>query len=114
CGTGNHALPLAQRGYEVLGVDRSEGMLARFREKAAQLPDGTATCVPGDVRSVELGRTFDAVVMLFAVLGYQLGNADVLAALRTARRHLRPGGLFVTDFWYGPAVLSERPAERIK
>ena len=35
-GTGNHALPLAQRGYEVVGVERSESMLAQARAKAAQ------------------------------------------------------------------------------
>ena len=44
--------------------------------------------------------------MMFAVLGYQVGNADLQAALATARRHLRPGGLFFCDFWYGPAVLA--------
>jgi len=48
------------------------------------------------------------------VLGYQVGNADVHAALATARRHLRPDGLFLCDFWYGPAVLGQRPSERVK
>ena len=52
--------------------------------------------------------------MMFAVLGYQVGNADLQAALATARRHLQPGGLFFCDFWYGPAVLAERPSERVK
>jgi SAM-dependent methyltransferase len=51
---------------------------------------------------------------MFAVLGYQVGNADVQAALQTVRRHLHPGGLFFCDFWYGPAVLAERPSERVK
>ena len=36
------------------------------------------------------------------------------AALASARRHLRPGGLFVCDVWYGPAVLAEGPSERVK
>jgi hypothetical protein len=34
--------------------------------------------------------------------------------LYSACRHLNPGGLFIADFWYGPAVLGERPAERVK
>ena len=34
CGTGNHALPLAQLGYEIVGVDRSKGMLESARKKA--------------------------------------------------------------------------------
>ncbi len=118
CGTGNHALPLARRGYRVTGVDFSEEMLTRARQKAAalELPSGyvAPTFVQGDVRSVDVGQPFDAVLMMFAVLGYQLTNADVLAALQTVRRHLSPGGLFVCDVWYGPAVLTIRPSERVK
>src|SRR5438445_10749849 len=68
----------------------------------------------GDIGSLDLGQTFDAALMMFAVLGYQIGNADVQAALVTARRHLKPHGLFFCDFWYGPAVLAQRPSERVK
>ena len=41
-------------------------------------------------------------------------NADLLAAFATAREHLNPGGVFIFDCWYGPAVLAERPSVRIK
>jgi len=125
CGTGNHAIPLARRGYQVTGVDRSPDMLKHAQEKAAtNLP--SAICyspsvishppafLHGDARSVDLGRQFDAVLMMFAVLSYQLTNDDVLDALRAVRRHLRPGGLFVCDVWYGPAVLAIRPGDRVK
>ena len=111
CGTGNHALPLARRGYEVVGVDRSEAMLAQAIAKSG---DVRASFQRGDIRDVRLGREFDAVLLLFAVLGYQHANEDVLAALRTARMHLRPGGLLVFDVWYGPAVLRERPDLRLR
>lgn len=115
CGTGNHILPLAQRGYEVVGVDHSESMLARARSKAANsLYNGRSTFYQGDIRTVDLQQHFDAVLMMFAVLGYQLENPDALSALRTARRHLRSGGLLIFDVWYGPAVLHQRPSERVK
>jgi SAM-dependent methyltransferase len=118
CGTGNHALPLARRGYRVTGVDRSPEMLAHADRKAARdadaLRDGAPVFRCGDARNLDLGQQFDAVLMMFAVLGYQLANEDVLAALRTVRRHLQPGGLFVCDVWYGPAVLSIRPGDRVK
>jgi hypothetical protein len=52
--------------------------------------------------------------MMFAVLGYQLTNADVLSALKTARGHLNPGGLLIFDVWYGPAVLRQRPSQKVK
>jgi ubiquinone/menaquinone biosynthesis C-methylase UbiE len=117
CGTGNHAFPLAKRGYEVTGVDRSENMLARARLKLSNIKSPSQPLpvfVQGDLRSLELEREFDAVLMMFAVLGYQLTNKDVLAALRTVRRHLKPGGLFICDVWHGPAVLAIRPSDRIK
>ena len=111
CGTGGHALPLARRGYRVTGVDRSAGMLEKAREKAGA---GGPEFLEGDLRSLDIGRTFDAAVMMFAVLGYQVENQDVLAALRTVARHLKPGGLFAFDVWYGPAVLRDHPGERAR
>jgi SAM-dependent methyltransferase len=109
CGTGGHAVILAQRGSTVVGVDRSPEMLTRARARGS-----SARFELGEIASVDLGETFDAVLMMFAVLGYQVGNADVKAALATVRRHLRAGGLFFCDFWYGPAVLAQRPSERVK
>ena len=118
CGTGGHAIPLAQRGYQVTGVDISADMLAQAQRKARQTFNVQRSNVPtfcqGDLRTLDLGCTFDAVLMMFAVLSYQRTNDDLAAALATVRRHLAPGGLFVCDFWYGPAVLTQRPSERVK
>ncbi len=118
CGTGNHAIPLARRGYQVTGIDRSHDMLAIAKNKAKiALQSGidkTPAFIKGDVRSLDLEQTFDVVLMMFAVLGYQTTNADVLAALQIVRRHSRPGGLFICDVWYGPAVLAIRPGDRVK
>jgi SAM-dependent methyltransferase len=115
CGTGNHALPLARRGYAVVGVDRSAEMLEFARKKAASSEiDGKANFYQEDIRSFQVEQSFDASLMMFAVLGYQLKNADVVAALRTARKHVRLGGLFIFDVWYGPAVLRHGPSERVK
>lgn len=115
CGTGTHALCLAERGYRVVGVDRSEEMLRLARAKHdSSRPVPETEFLAGDLRSLDLGRRFDAVLMMFAVLGYQLDDAAVRASLASVRRHLAPGGLFVFDVWHGPAVLAERPSERFK
>lgn len=117
CGTGNHAIPLSHRGYRVTGVDSSSEMVKRAQSKLqpqASPPRLHPQFLDGDVRSLKLDQQFDVALMMFAVLGYQTTNEDVLAALRTVRRHLRPGGLFICDVWYGPAVLSIRPSDRIK
>jgi SAM-dependent methyltransferase len=117
CGTGNHAFPLAKRGYEVTGVDRSSHMVSVARSKlthVASPPQALPTFLEGDLRSLNLACEFDAALMMFAVLGYQQTNDDVLAALKTVRRHLKRGGLFIADVWYGPAVLAIRPSDKIK
>jgi SAM-dependent methyltransferase len=114
CGTGNHSLALAGRGYEVVGVDRSSAMLARARDKARTAGEGRAAFVLGDIRRLPLRNRFDAALMLFAVLGYQREDEDVRAALGEARRCLRAGGLLVLDVWHGPAVLRLGPAARAR
>lgn len=115
CGTGGHALRLAQRGYRVLGVDRSASMIAQARNKASRSDDASRLkFAQADLRRFRAERRFDAALMMFAVLGYQLEDADVHAALTTARVHLRPGGLLLLDCWFAPAVLHLRPADRVK
>src|SRR6266567_477654 len=120
CGTGGHAVPLAEHGYEVVGVDRSAEMLRHAVERSRTDRDAAHAARRGprfelgDIGSIDLRREFDAVVMMFAVLGYQVTNEAVQAALASARRHLAAGGLLFGDLWYGPAVLAQRPSERVK
>jgi SAM-dependent methyltransferase len=111
CGTGAHALRLAERGHLVVAVDRSAEMLGQACAKAAAAKSAVEFR-QADIRNVDLGHRFDAVLMMFTVLGYQLTDADLMAALSSVRRHLDSGGLFIFDVWYGPAVLVERPGER--
>lgn len=117
-GTGIHASHLAKQGYEVTGIDISPYMVNIARSNALSFPQSQPESPPvfseGDIRSVRLPRTFDAVIALFHVISYQTTNADVTAAFATARHHLKPGGIFIFDVWYGPAVLTERPEVRIK
>lgn len=118
-GTGKHAVLLADRGYRVHGVERSEEMLAR----ATRLVDQRGrdndrwlapTFSPGDIRTARVGQRYDAVISLFHVMSYQTTNEDLQAAFATARVHLVDGGIFVFDVWYGPAVLTDQPAVRVK
>lgn len=115
CGTGNHAFILHNRGYKIVGVDRSEAMLANAKKKLAKLDNKKSIRFEkGDIRSWQTREKFDAVVMMFAVLGYQLEDEDIQQAFQTVRHHLKKDGLFIFDVWYGPAVLSQRPSKRTK
>lgn len=116
-GTGRHDAEFYKLGYEVSGVERSEEMLEKA--KAIALPKNSSrlaapTFHQGDIRTVRLAQTFDVATSLFHVMSYLTSNADLRAGLQTAKEHVRSGGLFIFDFWYGPAVLNERPTVRIK
>jgi SAM-dependent methyltransferase len=116
CGTGGHAVRLAAKGYAVTGVDRSEAMLSAARRRGWE--PGVARERPrfvrADLRALDLGESFDAVIAMFAALGYQASEADLAGALRSARSHLRDGGAFVFDGWWGPGVLATPPTDRTK
>jgi SAM-dependent methyltransferase len=115
CGTGGHAIMLGRRGYAATGVDLSPHMLERAQAKANALQFAdTPQWLRGDARDFSAGKTFDAAIMMFAVIGYLTDNADVLTGLRNIRKHLRPGAVFLCDFWYGPSVLAVRPSDRVR
>jgi SAM-dependent methyltransferase len=115
CGTGSHAIPLAGRGYEVVGLDRSPGMLAAARVKAETAgATGQISFLLDDVTAAGRMAPSDAVLMMFNVLGYQTSPVEVGTVLAAVRRALRPGGLFLFDVWHAPAVELEPPAQRWK
>ena len=107
-GTGIHGKLLAQSGYKVTGIELSQQMVDRAKEIKG------FSSRQGDIRNVNLGRTFDAVISLFHVMSYQVTNTDIQATLSNAAAHLLPGGLFVFDFWYSPAVYAQKPEVRVK
>lgn len=117
CGTGAHAQCLLNSGWSICGIDRSPQMLTRARERFATARPGNLPEVEfhqGDARGFDLGRQFDAAVSLFHVMSYQAEAGDLEAAMKAARRHLRRDGLFLFDFWYGPAVLATMPESRVR
>jgi SAM-dependent methyltransferase len=104
CGTGSLAIPLAQQGFEVFGIDISEDMLAVAQHKALEaermhpLPGkGSLTWLQQDMRDWALLRPVDAVVSLCDCFNYLLEESDVQEAFVQAYAALKSGGLFVFD-----------------
>jgi len=87
--------------------------VAQHRFRTSNNP-GQVRFQRGDIRTGSPGQQFDAALILFAVLGYQVENDDVLSALNATRSALKPGGLLIFDVWYGPAVLHQKPSDRVK
>ncbi len=92
CGTGNSCFPFVARGFEVVGVDGSEEMLAVARDK---LPN--VRFVRGEFTTFQLGESFDLVISMFDSLNNLLEPADFLATLERIYNHLTPGGIVMFD-----------------
>jgi SAM-dependent methyltransferase len=96
CGTGRHALRLAKDGYDVTGVDISEGMLAVAAEKAAASGVNVAW-VQGDAREMEFSARFDAAYILFNTMICWATNEELIRFQGCVHRALRPGGVFAIE-----------------
>ncbi len=68
----------------------------------------------GDIRTYSINKSFDVALSLFHVISYQVTNRDLNQSFNTVSKHLKPGGIFVFDCWYGPAVISNKPYKRNK
>jgi SAM-dependent methyltransferase len=96
CGTGGHLRHLREH-YEATGVDVLPEMLEVAR---ASLQD--VALIEADMRTLNLDRTFDAVLCLFSSIGYMRGTEELNAAVAAMARHLNPGGVLVVDGWVRP------------
>lgn len=95
CGTGRHTLELTKRGYDVTGIDLSEGMLKKARQKAAEM-NLHVNFEKHDARALPFKSAFDAAIMLceggFPLMETDEMNFDILRNIAEA---LRPGSRFI-------------------
>ncbi|ANE50016.1 class I SAM-dependent DNA methyltransferase [Flavisolibacter tropicus] len=110
CGTGLHAYYMAQLGYQVTGIDSAQEMVNQALEK--KIPN--ADFHVENATSFSLDKKFEIITSLFHVLSYQTLTQDALDMIQNASAHLNEEGIFIFDFWYGPAVLTEKPSVKVK
>lgn len=100
CGTGRIAIPVARTGVHVVGVDRSDDMLAhaRRRSRRARLA-ASISWVRADIRSLPFQEPapFDLVMAPYGILQSLVRESDLKAALGSVARLLAPGGVFGVD-----------------
>jgi SAM-dependent methyltransferase len=96
CGHGRHAIPLAQRGYMVTGLDLSEVFL-REAEKTALAKGVQIDWLHGDMRNIPYENEFDAVINIFTAFGYLENQDEDQQALKQVCKALKPGGLFLLE-----------------
>jgi SAM-dependent methyltransferase len=105
CGGGHLDMTL-KRSFEITGVDLSPKMLALARRLNPKVPYRV-----GDMRSIRLRRTFDAVVIADSV-AYMRTERELRAAFGTAFVHLAPGGVFLTYVERTPATFRQNATTR--
>ena len=112
-GTGKHAELFCNNGYIVHGIDLSEDMLKIAKNRIKDKEDKLSFS-HSKIQELDLNKKFDVVVSLFHVMCYQNSNNELIKAFEVAKNHLKKDGIFIFDFWYGPAVLTDLPVKRIK
>lgn len=97
CGYGRHALLLAQQGYQVTGLDRSEHLLHLAQQSDSDAQRVQVRWMHGDMRDIPFTNKFDAVLSLFSSFGYFEEEEENLRVLYQVQRALKPGGLLLMD-----------------
>ena len=96
CGTGNMTERLAENGFDMIGVDLSEEMLAIASEKAVE-KNLDILYLNQDMREFELYGTVDAIVSICDSINYITEPDDLLEVFKLVNNYLDPKGLFVFD-----------------
>jgi len=101
CGTGRVAIPIAQAGVPIVGLDSSAKLLTIARAKARRLglPKERLSFIRGDMRSFALSRQSSLVIIPFRSFQLLLSVADQQQALARIKEHLAPGGRVVIDLF---------------
>ncbi len=90
------AVPLAERGVPVTGIELSQPMIDQLRTK---VDETTIPVVVGDMSSTEAPGTYGLVYLVYNTISNLLTQAGQVACFRNAARHLGPGGRFVIELW---------------
>jgi SAM-dependent methyltransferase len=98
CGTAEHAKHLSAH-FQIDGIDLEPKFIEIAR---AKIPGGNFSAA--DMRSFQLAKRYDVVQCLFSSIGYLLTPEDIIAALKTFRAHLAPGGVILVEPWLTPSA----------
>ncbi|NJP31384.1 class I SAM-dependent methyltransferase [Micromonospora thermarum] len=95
-GTGRVAVPLAERGVPVTGIELSGPMIEQLRTK---VDEETIPVVQGDMAVATAPGTYTLVYLVYNTISNLQTQAEQVACFRNAARHLAPGGRFVIELW---------------
>ncbi len=97
CGPGYHALELARRGVDTIGLDLCEDMVALARERAGEQGLRNARFLIGDMRDFVLAEPVEMAATLLTSLMYLQSDPDLTAHFHAVARNLVPGGIYFIE-----------------
>ncbi len=95
-GTGRVAIPLAERGVPVTGIELSPPMIEQLRTRAT---DTQIPVVVGDMSTAHAPGEYTLAYLVYNTISNLLTQAEQVACFQNAARHLTPGGCFVIELW---------------
>ncbi len=97
CGTGSMTYKLAERGYDMIGIDGSEDMLSEAYNRGTAVGDKNILYLLQDMRDFELYGTVGAVTCCLDSINYLTDEGDLERCFLTVHNYLEPNGIFVFD-----------------
>lgn len=100
CGTGRVAIPLAEAGYEMWGLEYSEKMIEQFQKKVSELPGEVAARIHiehGDMSHFSMGRQFPMILLPCRSFQLLLDEELEKSCLKMVKDHLSANGTFIID-----------------
>jgi SAM-dependent methyltransferase len=111
CGSGRVLIPTAEAGVRIVGLDLSESMLAKCKERMSALPSEVQARIQlrhGSITDFHLGQRFQLITAPFRPFQHLLTVEEQLAGLQCVREHLAPRGRFVFDMFHtNPAAMHD-------
>ena len=96
CGTGNLTIPLAKKGYEMIGIDISCNMLIKAKEKSIE-ENVDILFLEQDMKNFELYGTVDCIISMCDSINYILEENELLQVFNLVNTYLEPNGIFIFD-----------------
>ncbi|OYP31101.1 class I SAM-dependent methyltransferase [Rhodopirellula sp. MGV] len=111
CGSGRLVVALAAKGYDVTGIDLSPAML-KYTERKLKRRQLHATCVLGDMTSIEAKKPYHAAFCTYNTFRHLLTEKDAVTHLQTLADAIAPGGLYILGMHLTPEEEYDAVTER--
>lgn len=95
CGTGRIAIPLAENGYNITGIELEKDMINILKSK--KYPQDKLKVIQGDARSFNLNEMFDCILLSCNFINNFVDSNDIILILNNCKKHLRKNGIIIID-----------------